>query len=506
MPRKIFVVDTNFFLQCHKPEAIHWADVAGLDDVLVVIPRAVQRQIDNFKQSGKDRASKKARETNSFFKKILNAPKRILVQEPGNQRIEFSLLPNPEVAPLAVPIDLVGMDPNDPDDQIVRDAYMLAKIHPNVIVLSHDTGPLATAANYGVASLDIPDSWLLLSEKDAKDKKISELENENQKLRVRDPKIKVTIHPKIGFTDDTISIPVFRRLSPAQIETHMKTALEKRPIDTGSWKTNPSENQSGRLGVLGEAFPALYRITGTVEPSDEDIKRYERNYESWKNKLRSWLENAHQTLSFSAQFPAIECEIENFGTGSALNAIAKFRVTNGVKFSALEVPMISDKDENVSHRKFHESSMPPPVAPKPPSRQPHPMMAAARHLAEDQERRDFFSLLGTTPNTMSIGGRPKDKDKATFYLRGDSEEEVAVETREFTCDSFQHGQAAQSFWFELMVPSEKASIDFKVLVTVSSDSLPEPHREFRQFTIELKEADTDEAVRRLLNQGRFLYL
>jgi predicted ribonuclease YlaK len=92
----IFFVDTNFFLQCRDPRQLPWADVADGNDVVVLIPRTVQKEVDQKKQGGNSRRAKRARKASSLFREVLGALElRKVVREAG-PRVELSFPPPPD--------------------------------------------------------------------------------------------------------------------------------------------------------------------------------------------------------------------------------------------------------------------------------------------------------------------------------------------------------------------------------------------------------------------------
>ncbi len=71
---KVFFLDTNIFLQCKDVDKLRWNEVAGNEDeILLLIPTPVEKEINNLKQDGNRRRSKRARIANSMMRDVLKA-------------------------------------------------------------------------------------------------------------------------------------------------------------------------------------------------------------------------------------------------------------------------------------------------------------------------------------------------------------------------------------------------------------------------------------------------
>ena len=65
--------DTNLFIQCHPLEQLNWAELGAYDEIRLIVCRTVQREIDRNKDRGNDRVGKRARTTNSLFRKVIQS-------------------------------------------------------------------------------------------------------------------------------------------------------------------------------------------------------------------------------------------------------------------------------------------------------------------------------------------------------------------------------------------------------------------------------------------------
>jgi PIN domain len=190
-PPLALMPDVNLFLQCRAIESLPWTEVAAADAVVTVYTgRKIQEEIDNLKSDGNQRRARRARETNRFFRRLLNAPNMTLALNEAHPRVEITFLPRLDpkrVRPLL-------LDPSKPDDCIIEEALAFRSVHPELrtAILTHDTNPMLTAREVGMDYLPIPDSWLLEPEKDERLKKIDDLTRRVKVLEQQSPQLSVS--------------------------------------------------------------------------------------------------------------------------------------------------------------------------------------------------------------------------------------------------------------------------------------------------------------------------
>jgi predicted ribonuclease YlaK len=151
--------DTNLFAQCRALEELDWDRWGDFDEVHLIVSRPVQAEIDHQKNKGGERLARRAKAASSLFHEIIlvsSDNKQITSASPTVRLfIRTALKPDPALS------DQLDYQLND--DQLVGVAHGFAEDHPNnaVRVLTHDTGPMASAKMVGVELAPIPDEWLL---------------------------------------------------------------------------------------------------------------------------------------------------------------------------------------------------------------------------------------------------------------------------------------------------------------------------------------------------------
>jgi hypothetical protein len=95
------------------------------------------------------------------------------------------------------------LDYGERDDQLIgiADAFLQENPHADVRVLTHDTGPMASAKMVGIAFIEIPDDWLLPPESTATDKRIASLETQVARLKAAEPRFSIELIKNNKFAD-----------------------------------------------------------------------------------------------------------------------------------------------------------------------------------------------------------------------------------------------------------------------------------------------------------------
>lgn len=192
VPKKIIFLDTNIFIQCRELKDLPWEEISGGEDLLLLVPRAVQKEIERQKSEGSTRRGKRARKATSFFRDIILTDETKLILRDSNPCVGISL-PEPVSTNYPSPERL---DLSLADDQIVCEMLAYQATHPNttVILLTHDTNLMLTCKRCKLDFQVVPDTWFLQPEPDANDKRIKSLEQKIKGLEQSGPVVELLIH------------------------------------------------------------------------------------------------------------------------------------------------------------------------------------------------------------------------------------------------------------------------------------------------------------------------
>jgi len=175
-----FFVDTNFFLQCKKYSELKWSEITSDRDITILITRPVQIEIDRLKNDGNTRRSKRARETTSLFRKILDEDNMSFLVEIPNNTITLKFAKQYSDESLLQSNPSFDMSNNDDKILAILHNYILDGLInvDSCSFLSNDTNPILTAKLNNLPTIQIPDSWLLDPENDDRDKEILKLKQQ----------------------------------------------------------------------------------------------------------------------------------------------------------------------------------------------------------------------------------------------------------------------------------------------------------------------------------------
>lgn len=285
------IADTNLFIQCHDLGELDWSRLGEFDEIRLIVCRPVQREIDRQKKRGNDRIGKRARKTHSMFRKVMVGGgdcKLIREADPlVRLLIDPSCLPNPEFEG--------RLDYGETDDQIVgcADTYRKKHLDSDARLLTHDSGPMASARMLSVPFVPIPDIWLRPPED-------NETERENRRLRTKladlenaGPRFAIVHASARGDEVDAFEFewPVHEKLSDDTVSDIVKSLTDRFPQVTDYGSREPAE----RKVQLAPGFVNTREIY--TPPSERDIVEYTMTkYPAWIRRCGSILRGLHVSL------------------------------------------------------------------------------------------------------------------------------------------------------------------------------------------------------------------
>lgn len=128
------------------------------------------------------------------------------------------------------------LDYTQRDDEIVGTVSSFAKQNPTAkcALLTHDTGPMASAEAHQLPFKPIPDEWLLAPETTEQDKKIRKLEDEVRRLTQDAPSFDVACVDEHNTSIDQLNLSLRRYppLTDGEIASLMSRLQERYPLAT----------------------------------------------------------------------------------------------------------------------------------------------------------------------------------------------------------------------------------------------------------------------------------
>ena len=447
--------DANFFLQCRVPEELDWSRWQKYDSVRIIVCDPVLREIDALKNKGNNRQSRRARRASALFRSM--RPSGTKVIHDSKPTVSLHIEPqHRRSAELAERLDY-----SERDDQLIGTVYQFAQPTREVRLLTHDTTPLYTAEEVGLAVEVIPDDWLLPPEPDSRDKQILAFKDQIKKLTDDKPIFAVRFEDYMDREVDKYDavIDMFTPLTPNEIDQLMHRLKQRHPIATsfGRREQAAPDARAGRLLALGQA---LGQMKFFVPATDKDISDYRENaYPTWLGRCKEFLSTYHQLLQqqHTLRFTFL---VENQGQRPAKDCL----VTIESRGHLLIMPPRDDYDDQ---DKEDDEKATPDQLPAPPSPPRGRWRSSAFAMAEPfvSHRPDIDSLL----RPIATARDPNE----LYYKPGIPDgpaEEFSLE-----CQQWRHADGWQAISGELHFPSEFKDTKGAVAIRIQAENLPEPH-------------------------------
>lgn len=456
---KYFFVDTNLFLQCRDVSDLPWNQISSVQHLQLIIPRAVQSEIDRLKGDGNNRRAKRARTTTAYFRKILfSEGEQLLVSNRSQMEVSITLSP---ISP-AHPTDEQKnfLDSARADDSILLEIIAYRSLYPDsdVALLTHDTNPMVTAKKLGIPFQAIPDDWLLTPEPDERDRELRILKSRVDELEKHAPKIEISILEVEGPQPKKLCALMehYHPLSSSEIQILIEEITRRYPM------VQSFESIERPVSKLNKEFEA--KLLGMsykyIPPSAQEIESYKNvAYPNWLKSVKEELIEIPGYLANLRNTFKATLAIANNGNVPAEHTIIRIEVSDG--FVILPPPNKGDKN-SVDGWKLP----PPPVAPTGRYEESSPLFALSRALKTNALPR--FTEDFIRPNRM-----PQPRDRNGFYHKPHRPSEPK-KSWEFECDEFRHQDEPEEFYLELSVVADNKNINGQLKCSVMATNLPTP--------------------------------
>ncbi|MDO8991228.1 MAG: PIN domain-containing protein [Sideroxyarcus sp.] len=489
---KCFFVDTNLFLQCRDVIDLPWGDISDRKPVQLIIPRAVQHEIDKLKADGNSRRAKRARSTNSYFRQIILSDDEQF-QVRGNSGVDVALTFSSHVAASPSDVAEVALDSNRPDDSILLELISYRALNPeqDVALLTHDTNPLLTAKRLKIPYQVIPDEWLLTPEPDEREKEIRILKTRISEIESSQPKFEFTFGEEGAAVPDKINaeIVVYPPLAQSEVELLIQEIEAAYPM--AEHFTEETVSKSNAFAAPAISLTAAQFMRGKYKPpSFEEIEKYKNeDYPGWLREVERKLAGLPDFLSEQNNKIGISLALSNIGNMPAEHAIFKIEVPSAI----LIAPPI-DEGEAIQDWEFN----------KPPSPPRGEYTSVNTFLGLDAFKLGNM-LHGSALHNLETGlsplGLPRNRDRNGFYWKP-NRPRMPQSQWEFECEEFVHKDVPEEFYFTLLVDLGKRPSRGVLALTVRAKNLAHPESIKVPLKISyVEENSMDEARRRCgLNQ------
>lgn len=482
----VLVPDTNLFEQCRDVSALNWDALRLQGSVLLLVPRAVQGEIDRHKTDLNQRRAKRARNASSLFRQALRSPNGSVQLRAENPKVELSFPP----AGLQ-PLPGKSLDLARTDDQVVGEALAIRDLHPEAVVsvLTQDTHLQLTARHEGLPVVEIPDEWLLEPERSDSDKRIAALENRLKALETEKPVVDFFFCDR-GRRVSSVRIDVVRyeRLTDPELEDLLDYAKKFAPLQKVVTTDQPPPEALKPAHPVGieDVVRAVHMLGGKryVPPSQQAIDQYQnRDYPDWLARLRRKLATLDSLLEDPTRTTTVRLIARNTGNAPASMCRVEFDAFERAALMRAE-PDDADNDE-----------------------EDEPLIPAAP-VAPKGRWTNFFDDIGqafAAPHISRFAsiapmGHIKDRDAHAFYWT-DSRPITPVVSLALKCDEWRHGVEPEEFKISVVaLRGDGARAGGTVRCRITAKNLPHPATINLKVDVAVSHGNTFDAAKSLLDQ------
>lgn len=475
--------DTNLFIQCRALNELDWSSLREsdeIDEIHLIVCRDVQREIDRQKQRGNDRVGRQARRAYSIFRDMVAGSDDYGLIKDSSPQVKLfvdpSILPSPEIGD--------RLDYQETDDRIVGSVYAYKKSHPDsdARLLTHDSGPMASARMLGLPCIGIPDSWIRPPERTKTERENERLQLELERIKNNGPRFEII---PLGTDGDEISslefnLTIYEELSDVVRSDIIDWLTRQLPLSSDFGPRESMERPTGLFGVMRTFTPA----------SDQEIDEYKRKYSTWVKKCEDILQHIH--ISLNDRIRAKFCfSLNNVGTRPGKDAL----VTITAKGNFLIRPPLAEKIEEDAR----------------PLSFPSPPNSPQGKWSNSLGMSDQFTSLGIgpsgigqivshlpeTPPIGSIHQRPGSDPNQFYYKPHRSAEPSNAFSLE--CAQWRHGMGAEIFEGHLCITQNIEEIDGSLECIIHAENLSTPEHKIVPVKSKFRRLDTVAVARKMVD-------
>lgn len=453
--------DTNLFIECLPLEDIDWSIIGECDAIDLVVTLPVQREIDNQKKRPTGRPLRRARKTATLFRDMLiNEDGCITIQDKDP---EVKLLIEPQHQP-DVCLEK-QLDFQKPDDALVGTVHTFASQNPDtdVRLLTHDTGPMATAKMVNVVFCAIPDSWLSPPEKSKEEKEADKLRQELTTLKKQEPQFEIECRDIEGKQVKSLEFEYvfFEELSEKQISELMMLIKEQHPIATDFGPKEPTKK------VIKPTVMAMYGATEQYTPAtDDEIEAYKnQTYPEWLERCEEFLRDLHLKLKRRTQWPEFTFCANNIGTRPGKDVLVTVTAKGDIKIFS---PPKDDEDSEDNKLKKKLLRLPsPPAVPR--GRKVTHDYDAISLLRQATAMQSIMPSLAAPPPIIG----PRKIDPNAFYWKP-KKPMAPTSTFQFECQQWRHGSKDENFSGSIYAPLEEGETSGALQCCIEAENISAP--------------------------------
>ncbi len=407
---KYIFLDTNIFLHFQDFEKIDWLSESVSKACKLVIPPVVIDELDE-KKIGTNKIGNRARNVLNRFEQLSEMEEAKI-----NENIEFEILllkPSREV------YETNNLNFDEKDHRLIASIIQFSQKYSlsDILLCSNDIGPRLRAKMFNIKSLKLDSKYLIPNQVSEEEKRIRQLERENQILKTRIPKLDVLFLDETKFQKMKIPQKDYSNFEDFKAQKLKEIKIENPYMET----TNPYDNALSQLTTLDPSRIRKY---------NNELDEFYSEYENTLDKIFEY--EKKEMLSFKIQFV-----IKNSGNSPADDIDLHLHFPDG-----LELIESSEKEEY-------------PSLPSPPYKPKHAFDLG--HSA--------FPILTPfhnpiTPNTSLNFNSPSIKKTNSYDV-------------DFSRNNLKHGYSEQLEELTIIFDSESSIKNFQIDFELSAANMPD---------------------------------
>lgn len=277
---KYIFLDTNIFLHFQDFEKIDWLSESSSKACKLVIPPVVIDELDE-KKIGTNKIGNRARNVLNRLEK-LSEIKNAKIRE----NIDFEIL---LIKPRQEVYDKNNLNFNEQDHRLIASIIQFSQEYDlnDILLCSNDIGPRLRAKMYSIESLKLNSKYLIPNQVSEEEKKIKNLERENQILRTRIPELDVLFLNEKKYQKIKVAERDYSNFEDFKTQKLKEIKMEYpyREYD------EPKGNLLTQLGPL---------FSSRIEEYNNKLDEFYSEYEKGLDKIFEY--EKKELLSFNIQF------------------------------------------------------------------------------------------------------------------------------------------------------------------------------------------------------------
>ena len=388
------------------------------------------------------------------------------------------------------------LDYDEMDDRIVGCVYTYRNRNPqwDIRLLTHDSGPMATAQMLAIPFVPVPDGWLRPAELNDAERENRRLHDEIAQLKGAEPRFSISQTARDGNEIDLLEFewPSFGALSADEVGSLVESLKREFPVAT---EFGPSETKGEQPRTVGAVvFNALRRF----EPSSQqEIEKYTNTaYPEWIEQCEEMLRCLHGALEHNREPVVFSFSATNEGSRPGKHVLVTITARGNF---LVRPPRESDDGDEETDAESSAQGLLLPSPPRPPKGKW--TTGYGFPLLRDMERLVERIGQGSDPFDFAVAPYIKPltlrRDANAFYYKP-NHSRTPSQSYSLECEQWRHGMTAEVFEGELWVEPDTSEVRGALEFEIHAENLHRPTKKVVQVRGETKPFDVNDFAQSMI--------